>query len=121
MAFKDLYLSAQGRISRKVYWLRYGIPAIVIIFVAYLLDALVGSDFGKGIGICVVIAELLIIYPGIVMAIKRVHDRGKSGWFVLVCCIPVVFLWPAVEICLLKGTTGENKYGKDSLEVNKKN
>lgn len=121
MAFKELYLSAQGRVSRKDYWLRYGIPAIVIIFVAYILDSLIGNDLGNGIGICVVIAELVVFYPGIVMDIKRMHDRGKSGWFVLLCFIPVVFLWPAVEICLLKGTNGENKYGIDSLKAQKEN
>jgi uncharacterized membrane protein YhaH (DUF805 family) len=115
MSFKEFYLSTKGRINRKAYWLRFVLPIFIIELVAYILDSLVGSDFGNGFGIFVIIVDILIIYPSIAVFIKRIHDRGKSGWFVLLCFIPVVFLWPAIEAGFLKGTSGDNKYGNDPL------
>jgi uncharacterized membrane protein YhaH (DUF805 family) len=44
--------------------------------------------------------------------VKRFHDRGKSGWWVLVFLIPVnAFIWMIVEMGLLEGEPGPNLYG----------
>ena len=43
--------------------------------------------------------------------VRRCHDRDRSGAFLLVLLIPVVQLWPLVELGLLRGARGENTFG----------
>ena len=61
------------------------------------------------------VAYLVIMLPTIwlLMAtlVRRCHDRNWSGAFLLVGLIPVVQLWPLVELGLLDGASGDNSYG----------
>ena len=56
-----------------------------------------------------------MMIAGIMLHIKRCHDRGKSGWWCL------IFLVPLLNIILLllwftqRGTEGANEYGADPL------
>jgi uncharacterized membrane protein YhaH (DUF805 family) len=43
--------------------------------------------------------------------VRRCHDRNWSGAFLLVGLIPIVQLWPLVELALLDGAPGDNAYG----------
>jgi uncharacterized membrane protein YhaH (DUF805 family) len=43
--------------------------------------------------------------------VRRCHDRDRSGAFLLVLLVPVVQLWPLVELGLLSGAPGENDFG----------
>jgi uncharacterized membrane protein YhaH (DUF805 family) len=54
---------------------------------------------------------LLVLITYTVVA-KRLHDRGKSGWWQMLVFVPVVgALWLAVELFILPGSSGDNKYG----------
>ena len=56
--------------------------------------------------------NLLLVWPAVVVSIKRWHDRGKSGWWVLVTLIPFVgWLWALIENGLLRGDAGANRFG----------
>jgi uncharacterized membrane protein YhaH (DUF805 family) len=64
----------------------------------------------------------LALYPPFFWAFaavtaKRLRDRGKSPiWFAL-ALIPLIGpLWLLIEIGLLRGAPGENRYGADPLE-----
>lgn len=47
-------------------------------------------------------------------SIKRAHDRGKSGWWVLISFIPVLgFIWWLIDLGIFEGEQGPNKYGPD--------
>jgi uncharacterized membrane protein YhaH (DUF805 family) len=66
----------------------------------------------------VLLAVLVCAVPSWAGAIKRCHDRGKSGWWLLVSFVPIVgFLWSFVELGCLRGTDGANEYGGDPLET----
>lgn len=43
--------------------------------------------------------------------VKRCHDRNWSGWFLLVGVVPVVQIWPLIELGFLAGSRGDNGYG----------
>src|SRR3546814_14546367 len=61
--------------------------------------------------------NLAILWPGIVIAIKRWHDRDKSGWWILIVLIPIVGpIWALVENGFLAGTAGPNRFGPDPLQ-----
>lgn len=44
---------------------------------------------------------------------KRCHDRDRSAWFLLLALIPVVNLWPMVELVFLRGTRAANRFGPE--------
>ena len=125
MDYKNLLLSCKGRIPRSVYWLNYYIPFAILYVVLVFVDIGLGTKVAVdpsmgtagGVGIISAVFSLLMIYPSIAVTIKRIHDRGRTGWFMLVMFIPLVQLWPLIEVLFLKGTTGSNKYGDDPLQA----
>ncbi len=70
-------------------------------------------NLDSGIGTLNIIYTLIMLVPGILVTIKRAHDRNHSGWFILLCFIPILNLWPAIELGFLAGTNGPNQYGPD--------
>ena len=112
MTLSSLLLSWQGRISRSAYWLKFAVPYLVIYIALLIVDAVAGTLSSKaGMGVFSGIFTLLALYPSLAVGIKRCHDRDRSGWFLLVSLIPIVNLWVFVELGLLPGSTGANKYG----------
>jgi uncharacterized membrane protein YhaH (DUF805 family) len=108
MDFQYLYFNFDGRIDRGQWWI-----GIAIIVAAHLIAGLL---FGPGLVMFVIAIILLVATVG--LHVKRFHDRGKSGWWVLVFLIPVIgFIWMIVEMGLLEGEPGANAYGPPPQEV----
>jgi uncharacterized membrane protein YhaH (DUF805 family) len=61
------------------------------------------------------IFDLIILWPGIAILIKRSHDRDRSGWFILLFLVPFLNLWPLIELLFLRGTIGSNRFGPDPV------
>jgi len=60
------------------------------------------------------VAYILVIWIGLATQVKRWHDRGASGWWVLINLIPLVGgIWSLVSLGFLEGQQGANKYGPD--------
>jgi Predicted membrane protein len=114
--WKSLYLSFDGRATRREYWLFYILPYLVLSFVAIFIDDATGNtNPDSGLGLFSTLFSLAAIWPSLAISVKRSHDRNRSGWFVLVFLIPIVFLWPFVELGFLRGTIGPNRFGPDPL------
>ena len=72
---------------------------------AYIVNLLTHSDTHYAIlGLLVLVSYTL--------AAKRFHDRGRSGWWVLVALVPAVgWGWMVAELFILPGSPGDNRYG----------
>ena len=117
MDLKTLWLSPNGRATRKDYWLRTYLPFLGIYILAMIIDVVTGSlNPETGYGVVSVIVSLLSFWPFIAVCIKRCHDRNRSGWFLLLFLVPLLNLWPAIELYFLKGTEGSNRFGDDPLQ-----
>ncbi len=95
-----------GRARRSEYWY-----FALFNFLNSILMSLTDITFGMyneetGYGLLGTIYGLVVLIPGIAVAIRRMHDVGKSGWFIL---IPIYNLVLAVT----PGIIGENQYGSD--------
>jgi len=56
--------------------------------------------------------NVVLLWPTLAVSIKRWHDRGRTGWWVLVMLVPVVgWLVALVANGFLPGTPGPNRYG----------
>jgi uncharacterized membrane protein YhaH (DUF805 family) len=75
-SFAQFYFSPSGRISRSQYWLRLVLPMFIIAMILNLME------LAGGKGILTGIFQLIALWPGFVVSVKRIHDRNKSGWLV---------------------------------------
>ena len=122
-AAKDILFSFQGRIPRRTYWLWGIVSGLAIGIVIGILGAILGPEVDpttgavSGGGLFGLIAGILyipLIWIGLALGVKRWHDRGKSGWWVLIALVPIVgAIWSFVECGCLRGTVGPNQYGPD--------
>lgn len=111
MSWGELLFSFRGRIGRRVFWLRWMIPLIILQALAAGTDGALELE-----GTLSAILNLVLLYPGLAVNVKRCHDRARSGWFVLIPLIPVVgIFWYFVEVGCLRGTAGDNRFGPDPL------
>jgi len=133
--WQHLFFRFDGRINRAKYWLVILINVVAILAAAFLFVI-------PGLGwILFAVVVLAAIYVGIAVAVKRLHDRNKSGlWLLLFYLVPAVLqgiagddfsginlvlniaggaisLWALVELGFLRGTAGANDYGPDPLET----
>lgn len=94
--FWTKYAQFEGRSRRAEYWWSY-----LMVFVISLLFS------------WTVIAPLACVIPMIAVSVRRLHDIGKSGWYYLLCLIPIVgFVVLIIWFCQ-EGNIGRNEYGED--------
>lgn len=104
----QFYFSPKGRITRAEWWLG-GLPiGSAIVILEYFLF--------KKAPIISIFLFVALLYPKFILHIKRSHDRGFYGWFALMLFLPIVFLWPMIELGFIKGNVGKNKFGDDPLQ-----
>ena len=109
-----LFTSFEGRINRGKFWAGYVALWIATGIVVGLLSAFLGDSASFWILYFIAVAFLVVV--GLAVQVKRWHDRGKSGWWVLIALIPLIGpLWALIETGFLPGTNGPNEYGPDPL------
>ena len=117
-----LLFTFDGRISRKQYWLGvlciYGSFAILVA-ILYISGAHDGTTCSM-----LIIGYCLAQVSGLALAIKRLHDMNKSGWWVIpISLIGIIPLFGPIAILLIygaiPGTAGNNQYGLDPLKSQK--
>jgi len=103
--FGQFYFSLRGRISRSQYWLRFLLPVLAIGVVLNLLQT-IGID---GARIVSHLFNLLVLWPGIAVLIKRIHDRNKSGALVWLLYGPLLVAVAVTVIAIIGAVmnTGE--------------
>lgn len=115
MDWKYLLTSFEGRINRAKFWAGVGV-LIAASIVLNLIDRMLGLQFGQGFGVLGTIFALISIYLALALYAKRWHDRDKSGWWSLIALVPIIgAVWLLVELGILEGTRGPNKFGQDPL------
>ncbi|KAF2080463.1 DUF805 domain-containing protein [Flavobacterium sharifuzzamanii] len=97
------YANFKGRARRKEYWM-FGPLSILIYFGLIVLGfiPIIGTVFLILAGIFI----LGIMVPLFAVAVRRMHDVGKSGWYMF---IP---LYSLILACT-EGEKGPNQYGGD--------
>ncbi|MFT3793207.1 DUF805 domain-containing protein [Flavobacterium sp.] len=107
-----------GRARRKEYWM-FVLFYCIFMVVATMIDGGLGINIGPSPYGYITVAYLLaMIVPSIAVAVRRLHDVGKSGWFILVCLIPVIgSIWLLVLLAK-EGDAVDNQYGPNPKGTN---
>lgn len=106
------YVGFSGRARRSEYW--YWVLFYIIIgIIASLLDRAVFSSTNSWFSYIVGLALLL---PGLAVAVRRLHDTSRSGWWILLGLIPVVGAIILI-VFYVQDSHGDNQYGPSPKAV----
>ncbi|MDP2991136.1 MAG: DUF805 domain-containing protein [Kiritimatiellota bacterium] len=82
------YAEFSGRARRKEYWM-FVLFNLIFSIVLSLLDQLFGTvSKDIGLGVCSGLYALAVLLPGLALSVRRLHDIGKRGWWLLIALIP---------------------------------
>jgi uncharacterized membrane protein YhaH (DUF805 family) len=106
------YAVFEGRARRSEYWWFF-LFNILMQMATGLLDAAV---FGReSIGLFNGIYSLAVFLPGLGVGVRRLHDTGRSGWWLLISLVPLVGFILLVVWLARPGDAGPNRFGADPL------
>lgn len=105
--FKDSF-KYKGRASRKEYWTFFLVNFVITLFLWGGLEYIKPQWI---FGLIALFFWLITLLPSISVAVRRLHDSGKSGWLYLLIFIPFIGQILILIFLLTKGDVKENKYG----------
>ncbi len=113
MVLTTKYAEFSGRARRAEYWWFAVVNAALA--VASVVIMVVLGAIADPLGIIGVLLYLAVAFgtliPGLACAVRRLHDTGKSGWFLLVSLIPFVGGIILLVFMFTDGTRETNQYG----------
>ncbi len=112
---KNKYATFSGRARRKEYWMFLLINLVVTVVLA-LIDSLIGSASESGMGLLSSVYSIGVLIPSLALSVRRLHDIGRTGWWVLISIIPVIGAVVLLVFMLLDSEPGSNRYGANPKE-----
>ena len=125
IGWTDLFWSASGRLARTP----FVIGCAILIAIAAIYEAWVGPTLHWLTGWFVYPA---LLYSGACVLSKRLHDRGRSGWWAALILFALVAVWPTphgigalvftlilgwavIELGVMQSEAGANRFGPSPL------
>ena len=111
------YAVFSGRARRKEYWM-FVLFNTIFSIVAVVLDNLLGTaSEDLGYGLIYGLYVLAVLIPGLAVTVRRLHDVGKSGWWIFISLVPIIGgIWLLVLLAT-DSQPGENRYGPNPKEA----
>ncbi len=101
-AFKN-YINFEGVDSRPQYWY-FILFHFIFCGVLGIIDSILGFD------LFIYLYGLVVFIPSLAIAVRRLHDIGKSGWWLLISLIPIIgYIW-LIILFATKSKPENNKY-----------
>jgi uncharacterized membrane protein YhaH (DUF805 family) len=106
------YAVFTGRARRREFWM-FTLVNVLISIGLSIIDAIIGTDYGSGYGILSTIYGLAVLIPSIAVGVRRLHDTGRTGWWILIALVPCVGFIVLIVFYATEGQRGDNQYGTD--------
>lgn len=111
------YAGFSGRARRKEYWM-FVLFNLIFFVAAAILDNVFGTTIkGLPYGLFYFLYALAVFIPGLAVAVRRLHDIGKSGWMILISLIPLIGAIWLLVLLVTDSNSGENEYGANTKDV----
>ncbi|MFI8236139.1 DUF805 domain-containing protein [Streptomyces sp. NPDC085866] len=98
------YAVFSGRARRQEYWMFF-LFNLIISIVLTVVDRAIGSN------VISLIYTLAVLLPGLGVTIRRLHDTGRSGWWIFISLIPLVGTIILIVFLATEGKAEQNQYG----------
>lgn len=106
------YADFDGRSARTEYWCFVLGNAVVATALAILDVLLGGSLLGRLLVAGDLLYSLAVLVPGLAVTVRRLHDTGRSGFWILIALVPVVGWLMLLVFMLEPSQRGANQYGR---------
>jgi uncharacterized membrane protein YhaH (DUF805 family) len=111
------YATFEGRARRKEYWM-FVLWNIIVSLVLSIVLGLIGAVIhAPMISLLVWIYSLAIILPSLAVGVRRLHDTGRTGWWVLIGLIPIIGAIVILIFVVQDSQPGDNQYGPNPKGV----
>lgn len=111
------YAVFSGRARRKEYWF-FVLFNIIISIVLAVIDGVTGSFSPEaGMGLLGGIYTLAVLIPSIAVSVRRLHDTGRSGWWLLIALVPLIGAIVLLVFMVQDSKPGQNQYGANPKEA----
>ena len=115
-SFWSNYATFKGRARRSEYWYiqlflvltNLAVAAIDLVLMSGDVDRFIANGGGGIVGLLWI---LVTIVPALAVLVRRLHDTGKSGWWILIGLVPFVGTIVLFVFTVLNSEAGENKFG----------
>lgn len=101
------YVDFQTRSTRSQYWW-FTLWSVIFSFVTSFIDVALGLGDTGPIGL---LMSLALFLPSIAVAIRRLHDIGRTGWWMLLIFVPIVGWIVLLVFYCTKSQDTANKWG----------
>ncbi len=108
-----------GRSRRTEYWM-----FTLFNFIAYIVLFAAAISLKRAIGVGIILMLLYLVYalagiiPSLAVSVRRLHDTGKSGWWLLISFIPLVGAIVMLFFLVSDSEPGPNVYGPNPKLAN---
>lgn len=111
MAALKKYADFSGRARRSEYWYFVLFYVLIYIFLAFM-DGMVGSvSAGMQIGLLSGLFALIMLIPSISVGVRRLHDTGRSGWWLLLSLVPIIGAIVLLVFAVQDSQASQNRFG----------
>lgn len=116
------YATFSGRATRYEFWW-WVLAVLLTLLVCGLIDALllapllgfeVGEDAAQPLSSVV---SLGLLIPNIAVAMRRLHDMGRAGWWLLIGLVPIVGALVLLYFYVQPSEPGDNQYGPPAPQL----
>ena len=109
------YATFSGRARRKEYWMFTLVNFLIMIGLA-IVDGVLG--IGGDLGLLSLLYSVAVIIPSIAVGVRRLHDTGRSGWWLFVVLIPLIGIFVLLFFLFTDSQPGANQYGPNPKGAN---
>ena len=99
------YADFSGRARRKAYWF------FILWYMIILIGLAIIDSLTIGLGVLPGIYALAVLIPNLAVAVRRLHDTGRTGWWLLIGFVPFIGGIVLLVFMFIDSQPGNNEYG----------
>lgn len=101
------YVGFGGRARRKEYWM-FTLFSFIITLILTIIESLVDlTDILTGL------YALAVLLPSLAVSVRRLHDTGRSGWWLLIALLPLIGAIILLVFTCQDSQPHDNEYGEN--------
>ncbi|MCH7910220.1 MAG: DUF805 domain-containing protein [Candidatus Hydrogenedentes bacterium] len=110
------YAVFSGRTQRQEYWM-FTLFNIIITLVLFIIAGVIATALEiAAAGLLPNLYTLAVLLPGIAVTVRRLHDTGRSGWWLLIAFVPFIGAIVLLVFYVQDSQPGENQFGPNPKE-----
>jgi len=111
------YAVFEGRARRREFWF-FVLFVLIIEIVLNIVDRFTGTYNAEyGAGLLCGIFMLAVLIPSLAVGARRLHDTGRSGWWLLIGLVPIIGAIVLIVFYVMDSQPGTNAYGPNPKGV----